>query len=538
MMRTVMMRTVTMGTVTMGTVKRTVTGPVAQSMRCALRWTVQPPSIRPTALLICALSVVLVVSEGAAGEAGAAAKAGRTAQKPGAAEATPRHPKDLHPGPLVFAPQPALQETLACGVPVLLVENHDLPILDVMIGFRAGTRFLPVDRHAAARLWNHLWRAGGAGALPPDTLDARLAALGAEVSTFVGTRTSGVSAALASEDWKAVLPIWRDVVLHPRFDEERLAKARADRIRDIQAINNDPGQIADQRVLPLLYGPGDPAAYIETKADVEGVTRDDIAALQRRFIDPRNAIIGVSGDFDRAAMLAFLDELFRNWPRGDAYTPPVAEPRVARPQPGVYFLPGEYEQSQVRVFRLVPGLTEDSPDAPASAILSFALGYGRVYYRTRGEGLSYASALMLNAGEDRSTLMGFGSCRGEVTVRLLRLMQEELARIHREPLTAEEIETSRTFQIGMQVRKAETPAAVVAGQVDNLVRGRTADREVRRLRDLQSVGLGDVSAASERYLRSDSLVVLVLGNPAQLDAPLDSLGLGAPIELKPATYGE
>ncbi|MCY3018123.1 MAG: hypothetical protein NTW87_03705, partial [Planctomycetota bacterium] len=98
---------------------------------------------------------------------------------------------------------------------------------------------------------------------------------------------------------------------------------------------------------------------------------------------------------------------------------PPSKP-VAKSGLSLYLLRGNYEQSQVRVGRLIPDLTDQSPDYAAATILSFGLGYERVFYRVREEGLTYGATMMLNVGEERSGLRGFGSCRGDATVPLLR----------------------------------------------------------------------------------------------------------------------
>jgi predicted Zn-dependent peptidase len=147
---------------------------------------------------------------------------------------------------------------------------------------------------------------------------------------------------------------------------------------------------------------------------------------------------------------------------------------------------------------------------PASTILSFAFGYGRVYCRTR-EGLSYSSGVLLRVAEERASLSGMGSCRGEVTGRLIRTMLEEVDRIHREPITPEELETARVFQLGGMVRAGETPRAIVDRKLDQVIRDRPDDYDSWQFRGLQNATPSDLIGLAQRYLRfDDSTVVLVL----------------------------
>jgi zinc protease len=452
---------------------------------------------------------------------------------------TPRRPEELTLPEMRFPALSAEKVVLSNGIPVVLYENHDLPILDLTMAFRMGTRYLPADLHTPCALFGELWRDGGTTSISPDSLDSILTAFDATVSAQVGFRSGSVRVSLSSEDVRSALPLWRDVILHPGFEADRFARAKANRLRELQAINNDPADIADHHLDWLLLGRDFPSARLETRPDIEGATLEQLRSLHARFVRPQNAIIGVSGDFQRKEMLALLESLFRDWPVGGPYEPPVAEPWTPDPQPGVYLLRGDYAQSQVRLARLIPDLTDDSPELAAAQILSYGLGYERVFYRTREEGLSYGTAVMLNVGQERSQLRGFGSGRGEATLPLLRAMLEECKRVGADPIRGNDLEAARIFQLGMEVRSQETAAAIVSTKVNDLLRGRADDFHERYLERLKTAGETEVARLAERYVTIDEpWVVLVVGDPAQFGLPLDSLGLGPVRELTPVVFGE
>lgn len=456
-----------------------------------------------------------------------------------ATAATPRRPETLALGPLEFNPVQVARDTLACGVPVILYENHDLPILDLTIQFRMGIRYLDVTQQATARILSGLWRDGGTARLSADSLDFVLTALDASVRSWVGHRTSGVSVSLSTEDAARALPLWRDVALEPRFQEDRLERARVNRLKEVQQINNDPGAIAGQRMGWLIWGEEHPAAHVDTRAEIEGVTQAGLRAIHARYVRPPNAVIGVSGDFRRAEMLARLNELFRDWPASGSYEPPVAASWDPRPASGVYLLRGDYAQSQVRISRLIPGLTDRSPDLAACRLLSFALGYERVFYRTREEGLSYGTYVALGVGDETSQLRGGGSGRGDATLPLLRAMFEEIAALPTRPVTSEELEAARILQVGGEIQESETAAAIVQRRVESRLRDRPEDFYEQLLRRLREATTEDLARVGASYVtRDDPWVVLVLGNPDTFGEPLESLGLGPVQELQPIVFGE
>lgn len=456
---------------------------------------------------------------------------------PGALAQTPRHPDDLTLKPLTPKPLGAEQATLPCGIPVVLYPSRDLPILDLTIQFKMGTRYLPAEKHTACGLLGSLWRDGGTTTIPPDSLDAVLTALDASVKANIWARTGGVSVSLSREDMEKALPLWRDVVIHPGFDAGRLARAKATRLQELQAINNEPRTIAEKRLGWLVYGEGFPTSRLETRPDIEGVTVEDLLILHRRFVRPENALIGVSGDFDREQMFALLDKLFRDWKVPGPYEPPVMEPWIARPEPGVYLLRGDYEQSQIRAARIVD-LTDESPDLAPANLLSSVLGYQRVFYRTREEGLSYGTFMSLNVGPERTLIRGAGSGRGDATLPLLRAILEETKRMEKDPATATELQSAKVSVIGSEIQTGETPAALVQRTVGDILQGRPADFRPRYVERVQAASSGDLARLTKQYLTGNDWVILVLGNPDQFGGSLESLGLGPLHELAPVKFGE
>ena len=458
---------------------------------------------------------------------------------PVASAETPRHPDELDLAPIEFSfPQP--QETqLACGIPVYLFQNRDLPLLCVEIRFRMGRRYQSGGQFAAWNTFHRLWDSGGTAEVSADSLDKRLAELDVTISAGVRSRSGFVRAFMVSEDLRAGLPLWRDILLHPGFEEQRLERARAHQLKSLQSINNNPRWIADTHFDWLLYGPDYPGARTETRASIESVHRDDLVRLHQRFVHPENAIIGISGDFDTDEILNYLDELLVEWPSTGSFEPPELASWVPHPQPGVYLLPGDYEQSQVRIGHVVEGLTEVSPEEPLADLLDVGLGWGRVFYRARREGLSYGTATRMETGELRAKLYGFGGTQNPKTTQLLQLIHEEVDRLHTEPLTDEELKSAKTFIIGDAIAGRETARKVIEHKLTEINLDWPKNHFETHIESLQQASPEDIEAFVEKYVSfRDSLVVLVLGNPDTFEVPLDSLGLGPATELEPVVFGE
>lgn len=304
-------------------------------------------------------------------------------------------------------------------------------------------------------------------------------------------------------------------------------------------MNDDPSLIAQAWFQWLALGREYVGAHVASRAELEAVTAEDLHELHRRFVHPGNALIGISGDYDRAELLPLLDELFADW-KSSASAPP-SEPAAwpVAPEPGVYVVRGDFAQAQVFVGHHVVDLEKLSPDYPATQILDFALGYGRVFYRSRAMGISYGASVYLHVENEDPLLQGSGSCRPEAATDLAAMLLEEMQGIRNNPLGDEEIETSRAFRVGLLISESEVPRALIRSRLADLAEGRPEDFQDRYLRGLQQCTAHDLATLVEqRFLPPEEMVVLVVGDPDRFARPLEDLGLGAPQELEPVIFGE
>ena len=72
----------------------------------------------------------------------------------------------------------------------------------------------------------------------------------------------------------------------------------------ISRRNDDASAIAGREATQLVYGKSSPYGRIPQYATVEAVTLDDLNAWHNRTVVPNNMLIGISGDFDSAAMMS------------------------------------------------------------------------------------------------------------------------------------------------------------------------------------------------------------------------------------------
>ncbi len=441
--------------------------------------------------------------------------------------------------PLRAFTQPApARHVLENGMVVFLMEDHSLPVVDVSGLVRVGAIHEPPDKAGLAGLCAEVMRTGGTASLGGDALDEKLEAAGAEISVSIGTDQGSFRLGSLASDAGTFLPLLADLLRNPAFPEEKLALAKMRFLGGIARRNDDPDAIRERLFPRILYGAESPYARQEETWTVEAVTRQDLAGFHARFFRPDGIILGVSGDFEPDAMLARIRDAFGSWPAGkDA---PPAPPAVRPEPPRTVNLARKPDLNQATVVAGHYGTTRrhDDPDYFALLVMGDILGGGgfgtRLFQNVRTrEGLAYGVWSDLGSEYDRPGIfMTVCSTKNESAVRALASMTREIRRMIDEDVTPEEISISRESILNALVFEFDTREKILQRHMRYAYRNWPADFIDRFQKGIAAVTVGDVRRVARKYLRPDSLSVLVIGNPDAFDQPLSTLGTVVEIPLE------
>ncbi len=486
----------------------------------------------------------------------------------------PLHPDKLTYPKLTFAPPSAKDHraVLPSGVVVYLAENRELPLVNVSLVFRGGTYLDPVGKEGLAEMAGYLLTRSGTKSRTPEQLEERLAFLAAQLGsnwgeergpmggpagTFAFDRGT-VTLNLLSKDLDEGLAILREVLTEPRFADERV-KLRKDQLLSEMKQRNDQSSAIEARERGVLsFGEGFHTNRFATKTSIEGITRDDLASFQKTWVHPRNVLVAVSGDVDRAAMLKKLDALFASWPAPGQATPPVPKPDH-RMTPGTYLV--DKDVNQGRVSMLLPGISRDDSDFYAAQVMNDILGGGgftsRITNRVRSdEGLAYSASSSLVGGV---WYPGIWRAAFQSKVRTAayasEIVLQEMQKMRDQGVTDDELKTAKASLVDTFPRRFATKAQVVSVLLDEEFTGRyrTNPAYYANYRaNIEKVSAADVKRVAGRLITPDKVTLLVVGKKADLLNPdpkhpvkfaeltggkLTELPLRDPMTMKPMAGG-
>ena len=106
----------------------------------------------------------------------------------------------------------------------------------------------------------------------------------------------------------AALGIIADVARNPAFAADELERARKEALDGLEVAYGDPGQVAAFATAPVTYaGTSFAHAAGGTPSSLKRLTRDDLAALPRRYWRPDRAVLVLTGDITPEAGFALAD---------------------------------------------------------------------------------------------------------------------------------------------------------------------------------------------------------------------------------------
>jgi predicted Zn-dependent peptidase/outer membrane lipoprotein-sorting protein len=452
--------------------------------------------------------------------------------------------KDLKYPPLNPIKIPPVERyTLANGMTVFLVEDHEIPVVRAQALVRAGDRYDPPGKTSLSDLTLRVMRTGGTTTRTGDALDKELDRLAASVETNSGEASASGSVFVLREDAEKGITILADVLRNPAFPQEKIDLAKTD-IRDAISRRNDSADAIHYRELQrLLYGKDSPYAAVPEYATVDAITRDDMVAYHKQYFQPESTYLAVWGDFKTADMKALVERAFGSWPKGGKSKPPVPPVDRAAQATGLFQIAkDDLNQSTIDI-GLVLGRLDD-PDYAPLRVMTQILGGGfssRMFQRIRtNEGLAYAAYAGYSAQFDRPGIW-FASVgtKSETTIKALGLMREEINRIRSAEVSDEELELAKDYILKGEAFDYDSTGKIVTRLLTYAYYGYPEDFLQRSRAAVQKVTKVDVRRVAAQYLKDEQFATLVLGKPKDFDKPLSSLGKVTDIDITiPAPKGQ
>ncbi|MBI3278253.1 MAG: insulinase family protein [Acidobacteria bacterium] len=455
-------------------------------------------------------------------------------QAPRRAAALPSVPELKFP-PLRQVQMPHIETfTLANGMKVYLLENHELPLVGGFALVRAGNLFDPREKVGLATITGMTMRTGGTKKNTGDQLDEELENVAASVETFIGETSGRVSFNTLRENTDRVLAVFKDVLTSPEFRQDKIDLAKNQLRAGIMRRNDEPHGIASREFTEIIYGRDNPYGWRMELEHVDRIQRADLVAFHQRYFFPANVMLAVQGDFKTAEMRPKLEQLFVDWNLKQAPVP--AFPKVeAKVSPGIYLAVKKDVTQTFFSLGHLGGLLSD-PNYPALSVMVDILGGGfssRLFREVRTRlGYAYHVGARWGANYQHAGIFGIsGSTKSVSAVDTIRAIRAEVDKIRTAAVSDQELETAKQSVLNSFVFNFDHPSKILSRVVTYDYYGYPPDFIFQYQKGVAAVTKADVLRVAKQYVHPENFTMVSVGNPDEFKVPLTTLGAVKNIDL-------
>src|SRR5574340_398827 len=448
------------------------------------------------------------------------------------------NPRTMRFPTVEFNPPDAERLVLENGMVVYLLEDHELPLVTVNATLRTGSWLDPADKVGLAGMTGAVMRTGGSARMSPEEIDEELEQLAATVSIGFAKESGSASLDVLKKDLKRGLQIFADLLRRPAFERSRVELAKLQALEGIRRRQDSPGSIVGREFAKLLYGAEHPSARETTVRSIDSITREDLVAFHQQTVHPNGIILGVTGDFDKVAMVALLREVFGDWAKGTV--PEVKIPAVPETDfkaGAVRFVNKDTSQTHLRVGHLT--IKETDPDYVAVAIANDILGgssfRSRLFNDVRTKrGLAYSVGSGLRASVyDEGVWLMRAETKLSSTQEVVNRFVANMERMRNEPVTDAELAEAKEADVNSFVFSFTSASSIVSRLMDLEYDGLPKDW-LQQIRDkVVKLTKEDIQRAARAHFNPERLRILAVGSGEALSKVLASFGEVKEITLAP-----
>jgi len=447
-------------------------------------------------------------------------------------------PRQMTFKPVEFTPPEPDRVVLENGMVVYLLEDHELPLVSVTATMRTGSWLDPVDKIGLASLTGSVMRTGGGGGLSAEQVDEELEQFAGDLGISVGRQSGSASLDVLSKDLKRGLQIFAGLIRTPAFEPARVELAKLQAIEGIRRRQDNPGSIVGREFVKLLYGADHPTAREGSIESTTRITRDDMVAFHRKTIHPNGMMVGVTGDFDKSAMLTLLREVFGDWKKGEVPVLKIADaPQSQTAKPVIRFVSKDTSQTHLRIGHL--SIKEQDPDYVALAIANDILGgssfRSRLFNDVRTKrGLAYSVGSRLNSGvHDQGVWLMRAETKLPSTQEVITRFVANMERMRTELVTDNELTEAKEAYVNSFVFSFASPSAIVGRLIGLEYDGLPKDFLQQLRARVVALTKEEILAAAKKHFNPERLTIVAVGPGEALPKLLSGFGEVKEIKLAP-----
>jgi len=445
---------------------------------------------------------------------------------------TPVRPDALTFPALTFEFPQVEHLTLANGIEIYLLPDHDLPLVEITAIIGGGSIFDPPELTGLSDLFVASLQTGGAGERSPQQFEETLENMAADMTVSSSSYAYQIDMSMRSQDLLPAFSLLADTLRRPQFDPQRIEISRQGLIEGVRRRNDDPGSIAARTLAKSIYQ-DHPFGRVAHKASLRSIQREDLLRLHQTYFQPSNLSIAISGDIGLDELKTLLAQTLGPWQgteRPDLEPPALPE---MTPRGGISIADKDIPQTTIMFGQ--PGIDKNNPDAMALKVANYILGGGGFNSRMMREirsnhGLAYSVYSYFQIGRLLPELF-IAQCETKcgTTLKVVSMMRAQMQELIDMPVSDGELTTAKESLINSFVFAFSDSHSIVTRQQRLDFYAYPADYMQTYRQKIAAVTKEDVQRVAKKYLHPDQLQIVLVGRRNEFEQD-PAAALGMPVQ--------
>jgi zinc protease len=252
-----------------------------------------------------------------------------------------------------------------------------------------------------------------------------------------------------------------------------------------------------------------------------------MAFWKQNFV-PNNAALVVSGDISMADLKSLAEKAFGGWSRGTPAQPALGAPATTPAKIVLVDKPGT-NQTQVRVATI--GAARSSPDFRPMQVMNMALGglfASRINMNLREvHAYTYGANSQFVFRRSPGPFQVASSVRIDATAPALTEIFKEIRGMAEKPMSDDELKAAKTSMVNSLPGAFETTLDAVSNFSNVYLYDLGLDYYTKYAEQVNAVTAEQALAMAKKYLGTERLVVIAVGDRAKIEPQLRKLNIGA-----------
>jgi predicted Zn-dependent peptidase len=403
------------------------------------------------------------------------------------------------------------------GLTVLVMEKHGVPIVSFHAIVKAGSAAEPADQAGLAGITASLLRKG-TQTRTAQQFASDIDFMGGSFDAGSDADYSTVSAEFLTKDLDRGLEIFSDALLHASFPQTEVDKLLAQSIDGVKGAKDQAEAVIFNYYDGYLYGTHPYARPGGDELTLKKIRRDAIVKFYQTYYVPSNTILAVAGEFNAADLKKELEETLGTWPARTA--PPVNIP-AATPIKGKRLLLVDKPDATQTYFAIGNvGVTANDPDRVAIRVVNTAFGGAFASMLNTAlrieSGYTYGASSFFQNQKAAGPFILYSFTKNETTVPAIDLALKVLDDLHKNGLTAAQLDTAKKYIKGQFPPRIETSGQLASRIATNEFYG-LDDNEINQLEArIDAVTLESAKQTIEKHFPKENMVFVLIGKASEI----------------------